>query len=664
MHRGMLPNEAAVLALKIASRTVEPPLEPSAFMQIIQSSRSSCEYGDLVDAIRLTFPSVEAVSTCFLQVDVLETNNRARFWGSEKSSFLGIDMASLGEFYDAAMKLESAEVKVAIMESSELLISSLFDHLNDGGWPSGSSIVLRTIIVLLENRLFMEPDYHKILIKLWRLILESPSHFRDCVRSALEDYNKDQLERLVAVAQQFITIQLYESHQVNDLVVWGVEMLALLHSANEASQCIGHTSFYNDAVNNEDFDIKEDFKRWRQPERYPFSFCKYPFVYDTSSKSKILQLDATFQMRDEFEDAVLRSIFIGATCPFLILRVKRENLIHDAISQIRRQKDNLKKPLKVQFVGEEGVDEGGVQKEFFQLVVRELFNVKYGMFSYNEETRLFWFNSTPLDMDMEYELVGILLGLAIYNGHILELHFPNIVYKKLLGKSSTFQDLAEVDPQLAEGLSHLLTFKGDIWEVFQRNFQLSGEDIFGNIVTIDLKENGGNIVVTKENRKEYVDLCVEYHMESAIERQFEAFKRGFYKLSKGSVLNLFQPVELEQLICGSPNLDFEALERGTIYEDGYTKNSRCIQDFWEVVHSFNEESKKKLLFFTTGSDRAPIKGLSTLHVVISRNGADSERLPTAHTCFNHLLLPEYESKEKLHERLFTAINNAEGFGLQ
>ena len=59
-----------------------------------------------------------------------------------------------------------------------------------------------------------------------------------------------------------------------------------------------------------------------------------------------------------------------------------------------------------------------------------------------------------------------------------------------------------------------------------------------------------------------------------------------------------------------------------------------------MIHSLSLEMKKKFLFFSTGSDRCPIKGLGNLNFVISRNGTDEDRLPSAHTCFNHLLLPE------------------------
>lgn len=63
------------------------------------------------------------------------------------------------------------------------------------------------------------------------------------------------------------------------------------------------------------------------------------------------------------------------------------------ISALQHQREDLKKPLKVIFKGEEGIDEGGVQKEFFQLIIRQTFDLNYGMFTYEEDTRCFW--STP-----------------------------------------------------------------------------------------------------------------------------------------------------------------------------------------------------------------------------------------------------------------------------
>jgi len=136
-------------------------------------------------------------------------------------------------------------------------------------------------------------------------------------------------------------------------------------------------------------------------------------------------------------------------------------------------------------------------------------------------------------------------------------------------------------------------------------------------------------------------------------------------LCNGKALSWFRPQELELLACGGRQLDLEALENATIHDDGYTRDSQVVRWFWETVHAMDDEGKRRLLFFVTGSDRVPIKGLAHLNPphVISKMGGDSDRLPTAHTCFNHLLLPAYTSKEMLQDRLRKALEYAEGFGL-
>jgi len=126
---------------------------------------------------------------------------------------------------------------------------------------------------------------------------------------------------------------------------------------------------------------------------------------------------------------------------------------------------------------------------------------------------------------------------------------------------------------------------------------------------------------------------------------------------------MFKPEELELLVCGSPKLDFHAWEKTTRYIDGYSADHQVIKWFWQVVHEMEDSFKKKFLSFCTGSDRAPILGLGSLQLFVGRHGDDNTRLPSAHTCFNHLLIPEYSSKEILKEKLLQAIENSEGFGL-
>lgn len=65
------------------------------------------------------------------------------------------------------------------------------------------------------------------------------------------------------------------------------------------------------------------------------------------------------------------------------------------------------------------------------------------MFTWQHDSQTVWFNSTSFESDAQYTLIGIVLGLAIYNNIILDVHFPMVVYKKLMGKRGTFHDLED-----------------------------------------------------------------------------------------------------------------------------------------------------------------------------------------------------------------------------
>lgn len=108
--------------------------------------------------------------------------------------------------------------------------------------------------------------------------------------------------------------------------------------------------------------------------------------------------------------------------------------------------NDLKKQLVVEFEGEQGIDEGGVSKEFFQLVIEEIFNPDYGMFALQPESQTVWFNQMSFESDAQYTLIGIVLGLAIYNNVILAVNFPMVLYRKLMGRKGSFEDLLDWNP--------------------------------------------------------------------------------------------------------------------------------------------------------------------------------------------------------------------------
>lgn len=301
------------------------------------------------------------------------------------------------------------------------------------------------------------------------------------------------------------------------------------------------------------------------------------------------------------------------------------------------------------------------------------------MFTYNNKVRSWWFNSASTETEQEFNLLGVLMGLAVYNGINLDIRLPLCCYKKLLSPAVvpfhnphapvgiatlSLEDLSDVNPELAHGLKELLSYEGDVENDLCQTFQISYKS-YGVVVTKDLKKNGSQIPVTNENREEYVKSYINYILNKSIYKQFYAFYHGFHSVCASNALILLRPEEVEVLVCGDPNLDIEALQRVTIY-DGFTKHDTIIRRFWDVVMAFSLQLKKKLLLFTTGSDRVPAGGMSEMKFKITRmDVVNSEKmLPMAHTCFNQLILPTYRSKKVLKQKLIVAISNSEGFGIE
>mmetsp|Transcript_26126 Transcript_26126/g.46463 ORF Transcript_26126/g.46463 Transcript_26126/m.46463 type:complete len:678 (-) Transcript_26126:5686-7719(-) len=529
--------------------------------------------------------------------------------------------------------------------------------------PYSELYLPRAALVLLANRAFLDPVSNEALSTLLEILTENDRHM-NTINPWLDDYPVAELLQLNYLLQQFIVINLCDLNSSEPIknIMRAMRFLEQVYTSNLRVPRLSYTEFYNDAVNKE-VDLNHQYELWLRTNGDRFSFVNYSWVLDASSKSTLLKLESKRQMDSQIRQTLMMSFVSGAPpLPYFVLQVRRDNLLEDTLNQLASGSGNYKKQLKVRFVGEDGVDAGGVQKEFFQLIVRELFDPAYTMFVYCEQTRTYWFNPNTLESNINFELAGTILGLAIYNSVILDVHFPLAAYKKLLSVSVGLKDLENVNPELARGLKQMKEFEGDVESTYCRSFFVETE-AFGAVNRHELVEGGSDKPVTNENVDEFVRLYVDWLLNLGIEPQFKAFHRGFWKVCGGQVMQLFSPEELELMVCGNPKLDFYEMQRATRY-DGYTEDTPIIQEFWRVLHSLSEEQKKKFLFFVTGSDRAPINGLSSLELTIMRNGPDCDRLMTASTCFNILLLPEYCDGEKLKKLLLLAISNAEGFGLR
>ncbi|KAM7208684.1 putative E3 ubiquitin-protein ligase [Naviculisporaceae sp. PSN 640] len=452
-----------------------------------------------------------------------------------------------------------------------------------------------------------------------------------------------------------------------------------------SNQALPTSDFYMTLL--DESDLLGDFEAWER-KKAKFSFCQYPFLLSIGAKIRILEHDARRQMENKARDAFFDSIMTHRIVQqFLILNIRRDCLVDDSLKAVREVigggGEEIKKGLKIIFRGEEGVDAGGLRKEWFLLLVREVFNPDHGMFIYDEDSRYCYFNPNALEPSEQFFLVGVVFGLAIYNSTILDVALPPFAFRKLLMAAPppaittsqprqtmtyTLDDLAEYRPRLARGLKQLLDYDGDVESTFCLDFVID-TDRYGSTEKVALCPGGEKRAVTNANRREFVDLYVRYVLDTAVSRQFEPFKRGFFTVCGGNALSLFRPDEIELLVRGSDDaLDVQSLKVVAEYDNWGVPNPAerepTIRWFWDTFEKAPPKEQRKLLLFITGSDRIPAMGAASLTIRISCLGEDCGRFPTARTCFNMLALWRYKTRERLEELLWRAVNESEGFGLK
>ena len=307
-----------------------------------------------------------------------------------------------------------------------------------------------------------------------------------------------------------------------------------------------------------------------------------------------------------------------------------------------------------------------------------------GLFIYDEDSHCCYFNPNSFETSDQFFLIGVVLGLALYNSTILDVALPPFAFRKLLASAPvytgpvtssvrpvatyTLDDLAEYRPSLAKGLLQLLEYEGDVESTFCRDF-VAEVDRYGQKLQIPLCPNGETRPVTSTNRHEFVDLYVRYILDTAVSRQFEPFKRGFFTVCGGNALSLFRPEEIELLVRGSDEpLDVATLQAVATYEGWGTTtipaNEPVVQWFWETFRNADPRKQRRLLSFITASDRIPAMGAANLIIRITCLGDDVHRFPTARTCFNRLGLYRYSMQQQLENKLWTAVTESEGFGMK
>ena len=304
------------------------------------------------------------------------------------------------------------------------------------------------------------------------------------------------------------------------------------------------------------------------------------------------------------------------------LEIHRNDLLQESFDQfmgINRSID-LHRWMRVQFVGELGIDAGGLEREWFTLLCAELFSQDQGLFSCSAgETVAGSYHINPIShlsnpKHLQYfHFTGRILAKAIMEQIVVPAMLSLPLRKQILSIPITFSDLEFVDVDLFRNLCWLRDMTRDVEQlglVFAVDYQFGG-----NKSTYELVPGGADIAVTDENKDEYLELRLRHRMLDSIVPQLQSFLKGFYEVLPPDLVSVFDYQELELLMCGLPSLDIADWKRHTEYLGEYNRlgpKHRVIKWFWEVLVTFTDEERVRLLQFVTGCGGLPAQGFKAL----------------------------------------------------
>lgn len=351
------------------------------------------------------------------------------------------------------------------------------------------------------------------------------------------------------------------------------------------------------------------------------------------------------------------------------ITVSRGNIFEDSFGQIMRVPPHeLRRRLFITFKGEEGLDYGGIAREWFFLLSHEVLNPMYCLFEYagknNYSLQINPASSVNPDHLLYFRFIGRFIAMALFHGKFIYSGFTLPFYKRMLGKKLTMKDIESIDNEFYNSLIWIK--ENNIEECSLELYFSVDFEVLGQIQSHELKAGGGEIRVTEENKDEYLRLMTDWRFSRGQEEQTKSFLDGFNEVLPLEWLHYFDERELELMLCGMQEIDIDDWQRNSIYRH-YTRNSKQVIWFWQFIRDMDNEKRARLLQFVTGTCRVPVGGFAELmgsngpqRFCIEKVGKETW-LPRSHTCFNRLDLPPYKSYEQLVEKLTYAIEETEGF---
>ncbi|XP_063699374.1 apoptosis-resistant E3 ubiquitin protein ligase 1 isoform X1 [Culicoides brevitarsis] len=334
--------------------------------------------------------------------------------------------------------------------------------------------------------------------------------------------------------------------------------------------------------------------------------------------------------------------------------------------------------FEVTFQGEQGIDWGGLRREWFELICSALFDPRSGLFCTFHDKRQALVHpnpNRPPHLKLKYfEFAGKIVGKCLYESalggtyrQLVRARFSRSFLAQLIGLRVHYKYFEQDDPDLyLSKVKYILDTDLDANDNLEIFFVEEVYDTFGQLLkTIELIPNGAKVRVTNATKNQYLDALAQQRLCINVRDEIDSFLKGLNGIIPDNLLSIFDENELELLMCGTGEYSIADFRANHIVNGNSAEFRRVLGWFWAAVGNFSKTEMARLLQFTTGCSQLPPGGFQELNPRFQLTAAPTfGNLPTAHTCFNQLCLPDYEKYEHFERALLYAISEGtEGFGM-
>ncbi|KAF1335684.1 hypothetical protein FI667_g1254, partial [Globisporangium splendens] len=296
---------------------------------------------------------------------------------------------------------------------------------------------------------------------------------------------------------------------------------------------------------------------------------------------------------------------------FHTIRIHREHVLKQSFQIfLTAPTATLRRRLRVDFMEEPGIDGGGILREWIHLICNQVFSDKLGVFQLTNSSahQGYWISRNAgkhcrnhLQM---YQFFGKLVGKALLEGLLLNVRLSIPLVKHILGAPFKLSDIRLLDETVYSSLKWILTNNNT--QNLCLNFAV--EDY-------DLIPNGSNIPLNDGNKNLYVEKVMQYYLFDSVKAEIASIMEGVRSVIPETMLHIFDYKELDLMLSGLPHidvLDWRANSEVRMLGENVDKEIKVVEWFWEILESFNQDGRSRLLQYVTGSSGVPVEGFQGL----------------------------------------------------